>query len=225
MKHFYFISVCFLVLLVFQVACGQTQTAVNNKDQNSTTNSSQPIPNSGVNKTKAREEVDYFAHLQPEHNEVLQEWLKTQPSLRPGVEEIDNSMFDENAYEDKEKFKENYEDNMKFLRETVGEKGYQYYSKGDFNRDGKEDFAVLLVDSRKEEEIDADNFALAIFNAPFKKGQPPNYYEEKLRGITNSYIVFDKMIEDHLYLGKFESDFYCITYFPKGKTYRYEDCL
>jgi hypothetical protein len=115
---------------------------------------------------------------------------------------------------------------MKFLRETVGEKGYQYYSVGDMNRDGKKDFAILLFDTSKpRDERGADNFALAIFNAPFKKGQKPNYFEEDLRGITNSYIVFDKMTPKYLYLGKFESDVYCATYYPKGKTYFFKDCM
>ena len=165
-----------------------------------------------------KNEIDYFAHLQPKHREILRRWLKTKPYLRPGVEEIDNSMFTA-------EYKDHFEDNIKMLREAVGAKGYQYYSVGDMNRDGETDFAVLLVDSRKDQDDDTDKFALAIFNAPFKIGQAPNYYEEDLYGITNSYIVFNKMIPKHLYLGKFESDVYCATYYAKGKTYYFKDCI
>jgi hypothetical protein len=171
-----------------------------------------------------KKNVDYFAHLQSKHREVLQEWLKSKEYLRPAVEEVDNGMFQEKNYQDKENYQKNFEGNMRMLRESVGENGYQYYSVGDMNRDGKEDFAILLVDTRKQKE-DVDHFALAIFNAPLRKGQSPSYYEENLYGITNSYIVFDKMIEKHLFLGKFESDVYCATYYPKGKTYYFKDCF
>lgn len=228
MKKFDSRFVVFVVLLAIQLACGQTQSVSKNDNQNKAENKlTSENSNSEVVENK-KKDVDYFEHLQPEHKDVLQDWLKTKSFLRPGVEKIDNSMFDENAYEDKKNFKENYENNMKFLRETVGENGYQYYVKGDFNKDGKEDFAVLLVDNRKKEG-DNDWFSLAIFNAPFKKGKSPNYYEENLHGITNSYIVFSDEFSEkpgkYLFLGKFESDYYCATYYPKGNTYRFEDCM
>lgn len=207
----------FVVLLAFQVACGQTQSVSNNEQNVGKNNVAENNTNVVVNTEIPKKVANYFAHLKPEHTEVLQEWLKSKTFLRPAVEEIDNSMF-------QEKYKDSFEGNMRFLRETVGENGYQYYSKGDFNKDGKEDFAVLLVDNREDKETETDKFALAIFNAPFKKGQSPNYFEENLYGITNSYIVYDKIMEKHLYLGKLESDVYCATYYPKGKTYRFEDC-
>ena len=232
MRKFYFNFTFVLILLAFQAACGQTQSISNNEQytvHNEAENANQTISNSAAKiLQKKKEDVDYFAHLQSAHEEVLREWLKTKTFLRPAVEEVDNSMFDENAYSEKEKFKENFEGNMKFLRETVGENGYQYYVKGDFNKDGKEDFAVLLVDNRKK-DVDADWFSLAIFNAPFKKGKSPSYYEENLHGITNCYIVFSDQFSEkpgkYLFLGKFESDYYCATYYPKGNTYRFEDCI
>ena len=199
----------------------QNQISVNSDQTTATQNANiQKLPNEPVKK-----EVDYFAHIKPQHREILREWLKSKPYYRPGVEEIDDSMFHEESYEDKAKFKENFEGNMKFLRETVGENGYQYYAVGDMNRDGKKDFAVLLVDTRNPgNDDDPDQFAMAIFNAPFKKGQKPNYFEEGLYGITNSYIVFNKMTRKFLYLGKLESDVLCATYYPKGKTYYFKDC-
>ena len=197
----------------------QSQSNVNaNTNQNTTYQTSQ---NENADSKKV---TDYFAHLQSKHREILREWLKTKKYLRPAVEEIDNGMFQEKNYQDKENYKKNLEGNMKMLRETVGENGYQYYSVNDMNGDGKEDFAVLLVDTRKQKGS-GDHFALAIFNAPFTKGQLPSYYEENLNGITNSYIVFDKVIAKRLFLGKFESDVYCATYYPKGKTYYFKDCL
>ncbi|MDQ4122175.1 MAG: hypothetical protein M3209_12110 [Acidobacteriota bacterium] len=168
--------------------------------------------------------VDYFAHFKSEHREVLREWLKSKTYLRPAVEEIDNGIFDEKNYTDKAKFKENFEGNLKFHRETLGEGNYQYYAVGDMNHDKKVDFAVLLVDTRKPKG-DVDHFVLAIFNAPFKPKRQPSYYEENLYGITNSYIKFNAFDEPYLFLGKFESDVYCATYYPKGKTYYFKDCV
>jgi len=115
---------------------------------------------------------------------------------------------------------------VKFLRDTVGENGNQYYAVGDMNQDGQTDFAVLLVDTKKPGGHDVtDEFALAIFNGPFRPNAKPAYFEKQLQGISNCYIVFDRMEKDHLFLGKFESDVYCATYYKKGKTYRFEDCL
>lgn len=161
--------------------------------------------------------VDYFAHIKSEHREVLREWLKSKTFLRPAVEEIDNSIF-------WEKYKSHFKENYRFHRETLGEGNYQYYSVGDMNHDKEVDFAVLLVDTRKQKG-DGDYFALAIFNAPFKPKQSPNYFEENLHGITNSYIKFNAFDEPYLFLGKFESDYYCATYYPKGKTYYFKDCM
>ena len=195
-----------------------------NFNQMVTPNQNVNVQSSNANTTETKA-IDYFAHLKPEHREVLQQWLKSKTFLRPAVEEIDNGMFQEKNYTDKENFKKNYEENMKMLRESVGENGYQYYSVGDMNRDGKADFAVLLVDSSSKDTDKFPDFALAIFNAPFKKGQSPAYFEQNLNGVTNSYIVYDLMTKKHLFLGKFESDIYAATYYPKGKTYYFKDWM
>jgi hypothetical protein len=207
--------VCFALIMA---SCAVKEQVVQSQS-NSTLNTNQNVsvqtpPNANLAEKKT---VDYFAHIKLGHREVLREWLKSKPFLRPAVEEIDNSIFEE-------QYKSDFEGNYKFLRETVGENGYQYYAIGDMNHDGKTDFAVLLVDNRKRKD-EVDYFALAIFNAPFRKGQKPAYYEENLYGISNSYIVYDLMTEKHLYLGKFESDVYCATYYPKGRTYYFKDCL
>ncbi len=203
----------------------QSQENLNaNFNQAVETNQNVNYQSSNTN-TAETKTVDYFAHFKPEHREVLREWLKSKPFLRPAVEEIDNSMFQEKNYRDKANFKKNFEGNMKMLRESVGGNGYQYYSVGDMNRDGKVDFAVLLVDCSSKGTDEFDDFALAIFNAPFKVEQSPAYFEKDLSGVTNSYIVYNLMTEKHLYLGKFESDVLCATYYPKGKTYYFKDCM
>lgn len=216
----------FILLLIFINSCafnaGIAESRMSVNTNQTTVNQNSNAPDVRDEKVKAepvKKETDYFAHLKPEHREILRAWLKTKTYLRPAVEEVDNSMFFE-------KYKEYFDENMRFLRETVGKDGYQYYAVGDMNRDGKKDFAVLLVDSRKPvKERGFEDFALAIFNAPFRKGQRPNYFEEGLGGITNSYIVYDQMVKNRLFLGKFESDYYCATYYPKGRTYFFKDCI
>ncbi|MEP6902319.1 MAG: hypothetical protein ABJA66_11250 [Actinomycetota bacterium] len=218
----------FIFFALLLNSCAVKNEVVENQislETNQTVSTNQNTNVQNVSAEITKKDIDYFAHFKPQHREVLREWLKSKKYLRPGIEEIDNRMFQADSYRNKVKFKEEFADNMKFLRDTVGKNGYQYYSVGDLNYDGKEDFAVLLVDSRKRSRDDPDFFALAIFNAPFKKGERPSYYEENLYGITNSYLVFDKMIKKHLYLGKFESDVYCATYYPRGKTYYFKDCM
>jgi photosystem II stability/assembly factor-like uncharacterized protein len=175
------------------------------------------VPAGSLDEPAAPARVDYFAHLKPEHREVLREWLKGRTHLRPAVEEVDNYFF-------REQNKANFEEYLKFLRGSLGRGRYQYYSVGDMNHDGRKDFAVLLVDARKTKDK-MDHFALAIFNAPFSKGKGAAYYEDGLSGISNCYIVFDRERGGYLFLGLFESDVLCATYYPKGRTYYFKDCL
>lgn len=102
----------------------------------------------------------------------------------------------------------------------IGKKVNQYYSVGDFNRDGEEDFAVLLADRRYVE----DGFAIAVFNGRSGGRQSPAYYEEKFDHISNSYLVFNGVVKNHLFLGVFEGDWYCMTLIPKRNGYTYSDC-
>jgi hypothetical protein len=153
----------------------------------------------------AKAKRNYFAHLKPEHRAVLKAWLKGKPYLRPATEEADSV----------------YKDNRTAISESIGKRANQYYSVGDFNGDGKEDFAVLLADRRYAE----DGFALAVFNGKFSRGRAPAYYEEKFDYISNSYVVFDGAMKRRLFLGVFEGDWYCMTLIPKRKGgYTYQDC-
>ena len=146
----------------------------------------------------------YYTHLKLEHQGVLKAWLKGKSWLRPALEEEDSIHLGD----------------LQLIRQDIGKDVNQYYSVGDFNRDGNEDFAVILADRRYVE----DGFTLAVFNGPFRENHSPAYYEEKFDHLHNSYLVFDGMVENHLYLGVFESDVYCMTLIPKGRGYTYKDC-
>lgn len=104
------------------------------------------------------------------------------------------------------------------MRRDLGKNIHPYYSIGDFNGDGRKDFAVLLIVKGKDEA------ALAVFNAPFRKAAPA-YFERKFEKMGNMYIAYNYMEKNRLYLGVFESDYYCMTLIPKGRKYTYEDCV
>ncbi len=150
-------------------------------------------------------ERDYYSHMRPEHRAILRTWLEQRSWLRPAVEDVDSI----------------YKDNPELIRREIRKSVHQYYSVGDFNSDRNEDFAVLLIDNR---HADISGFTLAVFNGAFRGNQSPAYYEENFDGISNSYIVYDGMVENRLYLGVFESDYYCMTLIPQGEGYTYEDC-
>jgi hypothetical protein len=149
--------------------------------------------------------INLPAYLQPEHKPVLERWLKEKRNLRLATE------YD---WTDKE--------NLEIWRKDWGKDFNPHYSIGDFNRDGKNDFAVLLVDLKNGEK---QGFAIAIFNAPFGNKKAPNYFEEGYASLGRCYIVYNKMIKRRLFLGVYESDFYCVTFYPKGVRYYFRDCM
>lgn len=211
-------KIAFLLFLTLAlVACGSNDQIANIKpvadDGNREATVPQPTPTRLIDD---RVKVDYYAHMKPEHRKVLQQWLESKPNLRPAVEEIDSYLCKDNV-------KRSVEEDRS-LRDNLGMHGYQYYAVGDMNRDGQLDFAVLLLDTRKYDG-DADHFSLAIFNAPFGPKSTPAYYENKLQGIASCYIAFGGNNEkNRLFLGMFESDMICATYYPKGQTYYFKDC-
>jgi len=145
------------------------------------------------------------AYLRPEHKSVLERWLKEKRDLR---------LATESDCADKE--------GLEIWRKDWGKDFNPYYSIGDFNRDGRNDFAVLLVDLKSGEK---QGFAIAIFNAPFGNKKAPNYFEEGYVSLGRCYIVYNQMIKRRLYLGMSESDFYCVTFYPKGLRYSFRDCM
>jgi hypothetical protein len=145
------------------------------------------------------------AYLRPEHKSVLEKWLKEKHYLRPATE---------SDCADKEY--------LEILRKAWGKDFNPYYSIGDFNRDGKYDFAVLLVDLKNGEQ---GGFAIAIFNAPFVNKKAPNYFEEGYDSLGHCYIVYNKTIRRRLFLGMYESDVYSEIFYPKGARRYYRYCL
>lgn len=97
---------------------------------------------------------------------------------------------------------------------------HPYIATGDFNGDGVEDFAVVLVDRSKQDK----NFALIVFNGPFKSETPsPAFFQP---GMDLKYIGLfygpPRPKPYRLGLGPFESDSGGLLV-PHGRGYRWDD--
>jgi hypothetical protein len=142
-----------------------------------------------------------FDHLQPRHRRVVKAWLTRRGWLR---------LATEGDCDDK--------GNLALARGRWGARYHPFYSVADFNRDGHQDFAVMLVVKGKDE------MALAIFNGPFTHSVP-NYFERKYEKMGTLYLDYNHEVRGHLFLGVFESDWYCVTFYRKGRGYTYRDCV
>jgi hypothetical protein len=73
------------------------------------------------------------------------------------------------------------------LNDGFGEAKSPYYAVGDFNGDGRDDFAIAFVNMRQPK-----NFAVAVFNGPFGRGRTvrPAYYDEKRFGTDDFLLTY-----------------------------------
>ncbi len=116
----------------------------------------------------AQEGGDVPSFIRPEHRQTVRAFLRTKSYLRVATYA---------DVEDKERI-----DN---LNDGFGESKSPYYAVGDFNGDGRKDFAIAFVNTRRPKD-----FAVAIFNGPFRGGRSvrPAYYDEKEFG-PDSYLL------------------------------------
>lgn len=158
----------------------------------------------GLNLTGATKaaQLDKVAYLRNEHQAVLALWLKTKPALR---------LATENDCANKE--------GLAATRQENGQNYQPYYVVGDFNRDGKDDFAVALIDNGRRSR----KFAIAIFNGPFNGGRSaaPNFFTA---GTDLSMGGLVLLSGNRLVAGVFQSDD-CVRLRPAGKTYSMKACL
>jgi hypothetical protein len=97
---------------------------------------------------------------------------------------------------------------------------HPYIATGDFNGDGVEDFAVVVVDRTKQE----NNFAFLVFNGPFTLGtESPAFMKSgldlKYQGLTYGP---PRPKPYRLLLGRFESDS-GVLLIPRGRGYKLSD--
>jgi hypothetical protein len=152
------------------------------------------------------EQNELAAPLRAEHRAVVQKWLTLNNELRlPTNGDITNK------------------EALRRERETRGKTYYPFYAVGDFNRDGREDFAVILV-SRRGRYRNTNPFAVAVFNGPFGRAgssSRPAFFEA---GFDSSDWLFFRPDDRLLLIGPPESD-NCFILKPSGRKYIIRNCL
>ncbi|MDQ6652662.1 MAG: FG-GAP repeat protein [Acidobacteriota bacterium] len=144
------------------------------------------------------------SYLRPEHRAIVEQWLKLRSELRLATD-ADNTN----------------KEGLAATRKEQGRNYHPYYAVGDFNGDGKEDFAVAFIKTRKSKSP----FTVAIFNGPLVGNSVPAFTtDDDLRSGGIFYKPKAKPKEGRLIVGIFESDD-CVILRPRGKTYVLKDCL
>jgi hypothetical protein len=97
---------------------------------------------------------------------------------------------------------------------------HPYTATGDFNGDGVEDFAVVVLESTKQEK----NFALVVFNGPFRsETASPAFFQSGLDLKYKGLFYGPPRPKPHrLLVGRFESDSGSLL-IPHGHGYRLGD--
>jgi len=97
---------------------------------------------------------------------------------------------------------------------------HPYTATGDFNGDGVEDFAVVVVERSKQE----DNFALLVFNGPFKpETASPAFMKSGLELKYQGLFYGPPRPKPYrLLVGQFNSDT-ALRLIPHGRGYRLGD--
>src|SRR6266550_7679982 len=138
------------------------------------------------------------SYLRPAHGKIIQRWLSSRADLRLATD-ADNIN----------------KDGLAATRKEQGRNYHPYYAVGDFNGDGKEDFAVAFVKTRKSKLP----FLIAVFNGPLSANSVPSFTSsDDLSSGGIFYKVKAKSREGRLLVGVFESDD-CAILRPRGKTF------
>jgi hypothetical protein len=86
---------------------------------------------------------------------------------------------------------------------------------GDFNGDGRIDFAVALVDPKTQK------FTMLVFNGPLRSNEAPSFVDADLSMFGIGFFFGPPRPKPfRLVVGAFESEGYRLI--PKGQTYRLE---
>ena len=147
-------------------------------------------------------QLESASYLRAQHRAVLQQWLSSKPTLRLATEQDCVN-----------------KEGLTATRQENGQNYQPYYAVGDFNRDGQEDFAVVLINQGKRSR----RFAIAIFNGPFnaRRSSLPNFFTEGVDLSQGGLVVLSG---NRLVAGVFQSDD-CVMLRPSGRTYVMKNCL
>ena len=147
--------------------------------------------------------------MSSQERQVLKNWLAQHSEYRQGTDE------DCDCAGDIEQMKTGYGGLAKPVRDY-----HPYVATGDFNGDGVEDFAVVVIDRTKQEK----KMALIVFNGPFKsETQSPAFFQP---GMDLKYFGLffgpPRPKPYRLLLGPFESDSGALLV-PHGRGYQWDD--
>lgn len=142
------------------------------------------------------------ADLRAPHRATLEHWLAGKPALRLATEKDCQNKA-----------------GLEASRQEYGRDYQPYYAVGDFNRDGRQDFAIALINTRKNSR----KFAMAIFNGPFTQTRTnsPAFFAEGIDLSEGGLVV---QSGNRLVAGVFQSD-NCVLLRPRGRTYLMKTCL
>lgn len=135
------------------------------------------------------------ADLPPAHAAALQEFLSAHPDLDFMSERLIDA------------------DYLKSMRESLGLRFTPYYQKGDFNHDGSQDFAVILMKDVPPEEdpnlTETHRFRYQLTVVIFNGSKGGKYRAAFVKNTTAPLVCFINTTagrKKQLYFGVFETD-------------------
>lgn len=159
------------------------------------------IASAGI-KAQQAEVPDYFS---AEHRAVMKKWLAKNPKFLVAADKDCGQCANEIANQ----------------RRMSGDDYHPYYVVGDFNGDGKKDFAVALTELEADDEGRAEQkFMVLVFNAPFsRRTAAPAFAKDEL-SLRDGGLFFGQPRQRpyRLFIGLFGND-QGLTLIPRGRKY------
>ena len=145
------------------------------------------------------------SYVSAKHQQVLQRWLKREPKLRVATDEDCGRCADDLAQQ----------------RRLSGAGYHPYYAVGDFNGDGKTDFAVALTEIEEGGEGRVtQKFVVAVFNGPFSRRDVEPAFEKDNLNLRDGGLFFGppRSRPYRLFIGLFTTES-GLTLEPRGRKY------
>jgi hypothetical protein len=147
--------------------------------------------------------------LTAQEQKVLENWMAQHPEYRVATDE------DCDCADDIKKMKAGWGGKWKPVPDY-----HPYVATGDFNGDGVQDFAVIVIDQSKQEK----NFVIVVFNGPFKTEiASPAFFESGLDLKYQGMFYGPPRPKPYrLLVGRFESDSGGLLV-PHARGYKWRD--